>query len=375
MTKTFLISFLIFISLSAYSQSTLPDNFKIGNFFEIYNRDSIKIYFNCTGTIVDRTCASFYRIGKRDTAIVNFSGEFYDFDINGNLYFKANMTNNNIEGYAYYYFKNGKISEEGNFKNNTRTGIWKYYYPSGEIEKIYSYDSDEPLVLEAFKKNGTATVINGNGKIHTEFRNYKQCSSFETWGAVVKGKKNGKWVFSNINASMPIAEETYQDGVFINGSSNDYMYTENPKIKLSKFYPNENLNLIENLLGCPGQSGIYFWEYDGNSLTSSFYPKLQEEVNRNTRKLKNQWIVVGIKIDKGNNVNEINLTSSINDTDLEDSIYSIIKKKKNWKTALINAKPVESNIYFSILVDNNQIIILPDYIHNNLISSPKTATN
>ncbi len=365
MTKPFFISTLIFISFSVYSQSSLPDNFKIGDFVEVYSRDSLKIYFNCTGTIVDKKCASFYRIGKMDTTIVNFAGEFHDFDINGNLYFKASMTNNSIEGYAYYYFKNGKVSEEGNFKNNTRTGKWKYYYPSGETEKLYSYESDEPIVLEAYKKDGTATVINGNGEIHTEFRNYKQCSSFETWGKLVNGKKNGKWTFSNINASLPIASETYQDGVFINGTSNNYIYTENPKIKLSKFYPNENLNLVENSLGCPGESGIFFWEYDGNNLTSSFYPKLQKEVNRNKTKLKNQWIVVGIKIDKSNLIQEINLASSINDTDLENTIYYTIKKMKSWKAALINAKPIDSNIYFSILVDNNQIIIIPDYIHNN----------
>ena len=364
MTKIFLISILIFISFSIYSQSTLSDNFKIGNFFEVYSKDSLRIYFNCTGTVVDKKCASFYRIGRMDTAIVNFAGEFYDFDIKDNLYFKASMINNSIEGYAYYYFKNGKISEEGNFKNNTRRGKWKYYYPSGEIEKIYFYDSDEPIVLEAYKKNGTATVINGNGKIRTEFRSYKQCSSFETWGSLVNGKKNGKWTFSNINA-MPIALEIYQDGIFIKGTSNNYTYTENPKIKLSKFYPNENLNLVENLLGCPGEGSIHFWEYDGNNLITTFYPKLQEEVNKNSTKLENQWIIVGIKIDKDNLVQELNLASSINDTDLENRIYTIMKKMKSWKTALINSKPIDSNIYFSILVDNNQIIILPDYIHNN----------
>ena len=143
------------------------------------------------------------------------------------------------------------------------------------------------------------------------------------------------------------------------------MYTDNPKIKLSKFYPNENLNLIENLLGCTGESGIYFWEYEGSSLTSSFYPKLQEKVNTNTNNLKNQWLVVGLMINRNNEVQEINLASSINDTELENKIYTILKKMKSWQAALINSKPIDSHIYFSILVDNNQIIIIPDYIHKN----------
>ena len=92
---------------------------------------------------------------------------------------------------------------------------------------------------------------------------------------------------------------------------------------------------------------------------------MQKEVNRNTTKVKNQWLVVGIKIDKDNLVQEINLASSINDTDLENRIYTILKKMEKWKAALINAKPIDSNIYFSVLIDNNQIIILPDYINNN----------
>jgi antitoxin component YwqK of YwqJK toxin-antitoxin module len=363
--KIFLISTLICISFSVCSQSTLQDNFTIGNFFEVYNRDSLKIYFNCTGTIVDKNCASFYRTGRMDTAIVNFTGEFKDFDMEGNLYFKASMVNNNIEGYAYYYYRDGKISEEGNFENNTRTGKWKYYYPGGKLEKIYAHDSDEPIVLEAYKKDGTAAVINGNGDIRTEFRNYMQCGSFETWGNLINGKKNGQWTFSNINASLPIASETYRDGVFIKGNSVNYVYTENPKIKLSKFYPNENLNLVKNSFGCPGESGIFFWEYEGKDLASAFYPQLQAALKRNTARLKNQWIIVGIKIAKDNLVKEINVASSVNDTGLEDRIYTILKKMKNWKAAFVSAKPTDADIYFSILVDNDQIIVLPDYMNNN----------
>jgi len=366
MTKSFLISTLIFISFSVYSQAPLPDNFRIGNYLEVFSRDSLKIYFNCTGTIVEKKCANFYRIGKMDSSIVNFVGDFHDFDMQGNLYFKASMINNSIEGYAYYYSKNGKISEEGNFNNNKRTGKWKYYYPGGEVEKIYSYDSDEPVVLEAFRIDGTPTVINGNGELHTEFRNYKQCGSFKTWGSLVNGKKNGIWTFSNIKASVPIAEETYQDGVFISGTSTNYAYTENPKIKLSKFYPNENLSLIESSFGCPGESGIRYLEYDDNILISSFYPKLQVEVNRITTKIKDQWMLVGIKVDKNNVLQEINLASSVNDTELESKIYNIIKNMRNWNAALLYSKPVDSSIYFSIIVYNNKIIILPDYFHKSM---------
>jgi antitoxin component YwqK of YwqJK toxin-antitoxin module len=361
MTKTFLSSILLLFSVSAYSQAVVPDNFTIGNFFEVYNGNNLKVYFNCMGTIVDKTCASFYRIGKMDTEIVNFVGEFQDFDKSDKLYFKGSMINNKIEGYACYYFKNGKISEEGNFKNNARIGKWTYYYPSGTIEKIYFFDASEPTVLEAYNKDGTATVINGNGNIRTEFRNYKQCTGFETWGSLVNGKKNGEWTFSNSNAINPIATETYQDGVFLRGTSNNYVYTEKPSIKLSKFYANENLNLVKNSFGCPGDGGIVDWQYDGGNLTSTFYPRLQEELNKDTTKLKNQWIVVGIKIHKNNLVREINLASSVNDTALENRVYATLEKMKSWKAASLSGFPTASSIYFSILVDNNHILVLPNY--------------
>jgi len=277
--------------------------------------------------------------------------------------FKANIINNMLEGKAAYYFKNGKISEEGSFKNNVRTGIWKYYYPNGRLEKVYSYDSMEPVVLEAYNKNGKATVVNGNGKISTEFRNFMECYGFKTEGSVLNGRKNGKWTFSNLHASMPIATETYQEGVFVKGISNYREYTERPSIKLRSYYPNENLSLIENILCSPGGSGICFCTYGGRMLSGLFYPELQAEASKHAPDFKNQWLVVGIKIGKNGSVKEINIASSIDDTGLENWIYAIIKKMDAWKAAIIDSKPVESSIYFSILADGNRLIILPDYYH------------
>lgn len=365
MTKSFITGILTLLTASAFAQNALPDHFRIGNFLEVYNKDSLRVYFNCTGVVVDKRCASFYRTGKMDSIMVSFTGPFTDFDVQGNLYLKATMVNNKMEGYAAYYFKNGKISEEGNFKNNSRVGKWTYYYPNGAIEKVYSYDSDEPTVLEAYKKNGKATVINGTGEIHTEFRNFKECGSFETWGSLVNGKKQGEWTFSNIKALTPIATEIYQDGVFIKGTSMNYEYTEKPAIKLTKFYPNENLSLIRNHLGCPGESGISYGLYDGRSFNETFYPQLQEEVNKLGVSVKNQWLIVGIKIGKDDRMQELNIASSINDTALENRLYAIMQTMQRWKAALINAKPVESNFFFSIIVDNNRIVVLPDYVYRH----------
>lgn len=364
MRKSLLIGILTLLTFSVFSQDVRPDNFKVGNFLEVFGKDSLRVYFSCTGVVVDKKCASFYRVGKMDTAMVTFAGAFTDYDVRGNLYLKATLINNKMEGYAAYYFSNGKISEEGHFQNNVRVGKWTYYYPNGGIEKVYSYESDEPTVLEAYKRNGKATVINGNGALYTEFRNYNECSCFETGGNLVNGKKQGEWTFSNIKAITPIATEIYEEGIFVKGISGRYVYTEKPAIKLTKYYPNEDLNLVSNHLLCPGES-ISYWKYEGEDLTRTFYPQLQEEVNKMGVSVKNQWLLVGIKIGKDDGMQEVNIASSINDTALENRIYAILQKMQTWEAARRDQRPITSSLFFSILVDNNRILVLPYQVYKN----------
>ena len=102
--KLHLTAIILFISLYSYSQSNLPNNFKIGDYLEVYGQDSLRVYFSCTGSVVDKQCANFYRVGKMDSTIANFMGEFCDYNIDNTLYLKATMVNNSIEGYARYYF-------------------------------------------------------------------------------------------------------------------------------------------------------------------------------------------------------------------------------------------------------------------------------
>jgi len=353
------------INFLAISQTTLPDNFQIGNYVEIFNTDSIKIYFNCTGTITDKKCASYYRIGKMDTTIINVTGDFSDYYVNGKVFLKATMLNNNLEGMAHYYYENGKIKEEGNYQNNTRQGKWTFYYPNGNVQKVYEYTDSEPLVLEAYNRNGKATVLNKNGNFKTEFSVYKQCDKYEASGQIKNGRKDGEWkFFASPNASIPISIETYTEGNFIKGGGNNEVYTDKPRIELTDFYANENLNLMDNSLGCPGNT-ISFWRYDNQDIHTSFYPELQDELSKYDKPIQNQWLVVGIKINKKNKIDAINIASSINDKKIEDYIYGLLSKMTQWGTAVINSSRIESNIFFTILVDNNQIIIPTDYVFRN----------
>jgi antitoxin component YwqK of YwqJK toxin-antitoxin module len=214
-----------------------------------------------------------------DTTIINVVGDFYDYDMKDKLFLKATMLNNNLEGVAQYYDRNGKVIEEGTYQNNIRQGRWTFYYPNGNVRKIYNYSVGEPTVLEAYTSMGKAIVTDGNGRFKTDFSTYKQCDKFEASGQLLNGKKDGKWVFSNPNALLPVATEIYENGNFIKGNSYNYEYTENPKILLTNFYANENLNLLDNLPGCPGDY-IFKWQYNDSNVHRTFYPEEQERLSQ-----------------------------------------------------------------------------------------------
>jgi antitoxin component YwqK of YwqJK toxin-antitoxin module len=258
MKPSMLIGF--FLVTATIMGQSLPNNFRIGNFFEVFSTDSVRIYFNCTGTVVDRNCASYLRIGRMDSIHINVSGEFKDYDVKGNLIFKATMRENYLDGVARYYHENGQIKEEGRYRADLREGKWMYYYSNGQVEKVLIYSDGEPLVMEYFTRRGKQKVANGNGRFRTEFSGFNACTPFETWGWLKDGKRNGKWFFYVPQFGEKISVEYYENGSFIRGISPQETYTDQPRITLNKFYPNQNLHLEDNLLGCPGDKGFISFE-------------------------------------------------------------------------------------------------------------------
>jgi antitoxin component YwqK of YwqJK toxin-antitoxin module len=346
----------LLISLSSFSQSTLPDNFNIGNYIQVFSKDSLKIYFNCTGTVVEKKFASYYRVGKMDSSIINVNGEFNDYYVSGALYLKATMLNNMLEGYASYYYPNGILKEAGGYTHNTRDGIWKYYYSNGKLEKVLDFIDGRPLVKEAYTKRGNATVLGGNGNISTEIRTYKQCVYFNVSGDVLNGERNGKWQISNPGASTPFGTENFENGKFIKGN----LPYDSARIVLTVYTPNEELNLTENYLMNLGAT-LSNWTYKDDPLYKVFYPELQTALAKYKSVLKDQWLVVGLTISKKNKLSQINVASSIDEKELEQYVFNTISKMTEWETARVNSSKIESTIFFSILVTEGQVIIPAQY--------------
>lgn len=356
---------IFFFLNKTYLFAQLPNQFKIGNYLELSQNDTLKVFFNCTGTIHDKSCSDFYRVGKRDMGIINFTGEIVDYYVSTqSAAFKAKIANNNLEGYAFYYYQNGIIKEEGNYISNVRQGKWTFYYPDGKPKLILYYNSSEtePEILSAFTDKGMETVIDGEGNLSLEFSGLKQCTPFIGSGPVKNGKKDGKWSFNNIDATSSIAEEHYKEGKFIKGIST-YGQTQyqDPKIKFTKFYPNENLSLTENYEGCPGDK-LRLLEYNDNGLSQSFYPELQKKLDKFDKKATDQWLITGITINSDDKVSEVNVSSSINDTILENYIYEILLKQDKWTAMVLNSKKTISYVYFAVLVSENKCYIIPYYL-------------
>ncbi|WP_114792000.1 hypothetical protein U0035_09075 [Niabella yanshanensis] len=349
-------------NVSLKGQDLLPDNFTIGDFAEIYAGDSIKLFFNCFGGIVNKRCADYYRIGKMDTEFVNVKGPFRDYYLNGKLYLEASITNGNLEGSAVYYYRNGRVREKGQYKNHRRDGQWSFYYPNGQLQKVYQYENDFPLVQEAFTLTGKQTVANGNGYLKTEFSEMNECSKFEVSGTILNGKKYGTWTLSNINALQPLSKEVYDStGNYIRSEDDNGTYLSKSRSGLSVFYGNENLLLTASSNICPGDRGSSS-KIPFTLESSSFITDLQKQLDTLSSSFKNQWLITGITIGKKNDLINLNIASSINDTALERYIYDRIRDTKKWETSYLNDKKVVSSFLFTILVDDNKILI-PTHFH------------
>jgi hypothetical protein len=312
MTKIKLTILITLLTLKLIAQD-FPNNFKIGDYLEIYSDDSIKLNYNCVGFIIDNKCADYVRIGKLDTAFCNLSGNFKDYFHNGKVAFECFMKNNKLNGKGIYYYENGQIKETGNYLNDDRNGIWQYFYDNGKIEKVLNFQNGIPLVACYNTKRGKPKVINGS---------------------------------------------TLQNE-----------YTNNQKIFIQGYIANENVDIYENLFGCPSNSGVFLIEYKNSNINNKFYPEFIEELKTfDNVKILNQWILVGLTINENNNISKLNIYSSKNDRNIKNKIKEILyKNANNWITGRINKIKVCTDVIFTIVIYNNEIIIPAKILHDKQI--------
>jgi len=379
MRKILLILFVLF---NQFVQSqNLSDNFKIGDYIEVFNTDSILVYFNCSGAIVDKDCAQFMRIGKIDSTNINVTGNFYDYYIEGNLLLKAKMENDYLNDSAIYYYKNGNIKSIGKYQDNVKKGIWKYYYENGQLEKVLNFVADYPFISEYYNEKGEQLVINGNGKYTGKCYFGNECSPLTIKGKVANGKMNGKWKlispmsigynestnsYYSSKSKQKVGYEIFENGKFIKGISGNYSYTKNQKIKINSYCVNENLFFYENIDNCYGNKNHGILTYKGEFLNQIFYLELTELLSNIPKSnLKDQWLIISIKINKKSIAEKINIRSSINDNYIENKVYDLLSTMNDWKTMYVANEPVDTDLFFSVLVRNNQVIIPKEYLYRN----------
>ncbi|MBN8787169.1 MAG: hypothetical protein J0I84_08765, partial [Terrimonas sp.] len=99
-------------------------------------------------------------------------------------------------------------------------------------------------------------------------------------------------------------------------------------------------------------------------LHRTFYPELQQKLLNYTDSVKNQWLVVGISISKRSMIKSINVASSINDQKLENFVFRLLTQMTDWQTVMNNSAKIESDLFFTILIDNNQVILPVEYFNN-----------
>jgi hypothetical protein len=349
---------LILISLNSFSQE-FPNRFKVGNSLEIYCGDSIKIYYSCVGTIVDSNCADYVRTGRIDSLNCNVVGKFKDYYIDGSIAMEGNMSNDQLNGMCTYYYPNGKIRETGSYLENLRTGFWKYFYYNGELELVLNFIDGNPLIESYYNKKGKLKVENGVGSYTGYFKLYKSCDPYKCTGKVVNGHMEGKWSYYVPLSNQWVGDEYFEKDNFIKSSPSGKIQADKPTIRIQGFVPNENFFIYENTSGCKADNGFSEVEYKNKYLYDSFYPELIDEMGlfRNTL-LQNQWFLVGLVISNNDSLSKINIYSSKNDIHTESLIKNILSKNSGqWKSSERNNDKVEAKIFFSIIVDNDNIII------------------
>jgi len=355
--KYAIVIFLTIGGLPHIATGQFTNEFTIGEYVELFVNDSIKIHFNCTGKVCRKSCAEFYRVGKIDQERINVTGSFRDYYLNDSLAFEAVMDSGYIHGSALAWYPNGQLKSKGYYNKGQRRGIWWFYYDNGELKQVVNYVEGFPFISAYFNTSGRQKVIDGQGKYTGQYHTYRTCEPFEFKGKVTNGLLDGKVKIYNSMFRGNFGYEYYDEGKFISGVSGNYKYNNAPKIELPGYHVHEQLLLDENTIYCPGFIGTSFMLYDKN-MYWEFYSNLLDSIQKNIEyKLEDQWLAVGLGVNYNNQIFDVNVYSSKNDFRFEKDLFNMMIDMKEWESAQIFWRKINTNLFFTILVTEGRIII------------------
>lgn len=317
MKKIILVIFWGLISNAIFSQ----DNYNIGD--TIYYKNNSFSYYRTTTFVVllDKNV---------NNQANNYLVEKYNLDTEENKVYKESKFTTiglgelRADGLFTQYYKNGTKFLEGKTNNGQRleNDLWKYYYPNGNLkseEKLFSKSLrrkvDYPKIVNFWNKDGTQTVIKGNGIYEYENKN----GEVEV-GTLNDGLKVGLWKATK-NGKV-IYEETYKKGKFVSGVSFD-----NKGNKYSYKQIDEEASYKTGGIGVVRQHVV-------------------KNFNQNTIAVRGV-LEVWFDIDKKGNISNIRVVKQITDN-YNSEIVRIVNEMEGWKPACHRGQPVNSLYKLSI---------------------------
>lgn len=367
---------LIFLLSSlTLSAQEMPNNFRIGDYLEIYSNDSVLIFYNKNGAICSRKCADLFRIARLDKSSCNVNDTVRDYYIDGTLQFEGLMKNNSLNGPAVYYYPDGVTKQMGMYENDQRKGFWKYYYPGGTLEKEFYFVNGMPTVVTLLTPYGDTLVNDGNGSYTGVVAMDATENNFTVSGQIKNYLMDGEWTLaipegiaftqSPDGSMVPdrsriICTEQFREGKMLKGNDGRRNYKDQ-KILLHGYVLNEYLGIIENTTLCLGTelAAPPRNSLDKNVMGDTFYPHFLDEMKKIISSgTRDQWLLISVNIGKENDLRKVIVYSSSDDMVLEKQVQSLILSKfGSWRSKTIQGKPVESDLLFTLVTRNNQVMI------------------
>ncbi|HHP7242861.1 MAG TPA: toxin-antitoxin system YwqK family antitoxin [Cyclobacteriaceae bacterium] len=349
---------------SVFAQKeSLENHFKI---IEVLKDDSLKIYFDEDGHLMDKGCADFYRVVKLEKNRFVFDGKFRDYDMNDNLVIEGQYLDGKRDGNFLSYYADGSVKGSFNYKNDIRIGEWTYWYPDGKKYKTIEFKHNKPRVIDLWSIKGKKLVKDGKGKFNDTLQLAESANAkVLIRGKVKNGMPHGKWTVVNTDKGSKICDEFFKNGRFIYGVSYSKMfgsseYKNQEFCKLINFN-NDLVRLRFRSKACTGSmaaNNARIPEFPGEKGAFSRY--LRESLKQIKNKNQNTWILVSLIIKDSGEIIDYDLLNKTS-PDIENKFKETIRQMPKWNpTKVVDESAHQVFIPIQILGDE---ITFPEYAY------------